>query len=82
MSFFKSLLGNDTESYLLTLTTAHLLPAQSPVHSGPSYFSLKVLSTLQKIVLSQTTLVEGLFVSCSAASFINTDKTQPDYIAS
>lgn len=49
----------------------YLSIAQFPVHSGPSFFFLEVLSTLQKIVLSQSTVVEGLLVRYSAV--ISTD---------
>lgn len=59
-------------AFLLMLTIVHLLIAQFPVHSDPSFFFLEVLSTLQKIVLSQSTVMEGLFVSCSAVSTIST----------
>lgn len=58
------------------LTMMPLLIAQFPVHSDPSFFFQEVLSTLQKIVLTQSAVLEGLFVICSVVSIISTDNTQ------
>ncbi len=68
---FSITLRNKAESYVLMLTIVFIdctIPS-----SRPSFFFLEVLSTLQKIVWSQSAVVEGLFVSCSAVSIISTD---------
>lgn len=58
----------EARAHLLMQTTVHVLIAQFPVRSGPSFFFLEVLSALQKTVLSQNTVVKGLSAAVQLVS--------------